>query len=183
MAGSEKVDHSSLRLQLVTTEGHHIRDVTLQSRDNDHFTASMTPRAPARTFKLKLRGTTRGGNAFERISRQTVKPTTAVLRGKYASNDYTLPLNRVTFIHFQLCNYGPNDVFNVSVIKDRMRYIVASPRLRLRSVRKNRCVTIPFRAKATRVVDAEKTDTVFLIAKGRISRVIVSQTMHLFVTS
>lgn len=104
LAGSEKVDHRSLRLQLVTTEGHHIRDVALQSRDNDHFTASMTPRAPARTFKLKLRGTTRGGNAFERISRQTVKPTTAVLRGKYASNDYTLPLNRVTFIHFQLCN-------------------------------------------------------------------------------
>lgn len=182
IAGSEKVDTSSLRLQLITTEGNRISDITLQSRDSNHFTASYTPSASARAFKLKLKGNTRGGNPFERISRQTIKPTTAVLRGKYASNDYTLPLNRVTFIHFQLCNFGANEIFDVDVVKDRMRYVI-SPRLGPKRVVKGRCVTISVRAKATRRQDVEKTDSVFVIAKGRISRVVVSQTVRLFVVS
>ena len=167
LAGSEKVDTSSLRLQLITTEGNRIRDVTLRLHsDRVHFTASITPDSSMRSFKLKLKGTTQGGNPFERISHQTIKPTTAVLRTKYASNDYTLPLNRRTFIHFQLCNFGNTENFNVTVVKDRLRYVV-SPRLGLRRVIKGRCVTIPVFAKATRPQDVETTDSVFVIAKGK----------------
>ena len=86
VAGSEKVIPSSLRLDLITPEGTKISDVTLQTADRVHFTSSFTPRV-SQPFKFKLRGTTRGGNAFERISHQTIKPTTVVLRGKYASNE------------------------------------------------------------------------------------------------
>ena len=182
LAGSEKVDTSSLRLQLITTEGIHISDVTLQSRDSVHFTASILPSKSLRAFKLKLKGTTREGYPFERISRQTIKPTTAVLRGKYASNDYTLPLNRVTFIHFQLCNFGDTEVFNVTVVKDRLGYVMPS-RVRPKRVIKGRCVTISVRVRATRPQDVDKTDSVFVIAKGKDSHVLVSQTMRLFVVS
>ena len=181
VAGSDKLDTSTVRLELITTEGTRISDVTLQTSDNVHFTASITPRT-SRPFKLKLRGTTRGGNTFERISRQTIKPTTAVLRGKYASNDYTLPLGRTTFVHFQLCNFGASEYFNVTVAKDKMGYML-SPTIGSIRAFKGRCATISVRVRATRPQDVEKTDTVFLIAKGRTSKIVVSQAVRLFVVS
>ena len=181
VAGSEKLDTSSLRLELITTEGIRISDVTLQTRDNVHFTANITQRTSEK-FKLKLKGMTRGGNSFERISRQTIKPITAVLRGKNASNDYTLPLETVTTVHFQLCNFGKIEYFNVTVVKDKMGYIV-SPHIRPRRVGVGRCTTISIRAKATRPQDVDKTDTVFVIVKGRTSKVVVSQAVRLFVVS
>lgn len=170
-----------MRLELITTGGTRTSDVTLQTTDNVHFTASFTPRT-SQPFKLRLRGFTSGGNLFERISHQTIKPTTAVLRGKYASNDYTLPLGKTTFVHFQLCNFGGSEYFDVSVAKDRMGYLI-SPNVRSRHVIKGRCITISVRAKATRSTDVDKTDTVLLIAKGRTSKVFVSQAVRLFVVS
>ena len=181
MAGSEKVDTSSVCLELITTDGTRISDVTLQTRDNIHFTASITPRS-GQPFKLKLKGTTLGGNSFERISRQTIKPTTAVLRGKYASNDYTLPLGTITIVHFQLCNFGASEYFDVKVVKDKLGYVV-TPNVRSRRVFKGRCTILSIRARATSPQDVEKTNTVFLIAKGRTSKVVVSQAVRLFVVS
>jgi len=179
VAGSEKIDTSSVRLELITTEGARISDVTLQRLNDVHFTASITPRS-SQPFKLKIRGTTRGGNSFERISRQTIKPTTALLRGKYASNDYTLPLGAVTFVHFQLCNFGASEYFDVTVVKDKMGYVI-SPNVRPRRVMKGRCTTLSIRARATRSQDVKKTNTVFIIAKGRTSKFVVSQAVRLFV--
>ena len=185
LAGSEKVDTSSLRLQLINTEGNLIRDVPLQNRSGDgiHFTAIITPAASKPFFKLKLKGSTQSGNPFERISHQVIKPTTAVLRAKRASNDYTLPLRRNTFIHFQLCNFGNTEIFNVAVVKDRLRYIDRSRLPSPKRVIKGRCVTIAVRARATRQEDVETTDSVFVIAKGNSSSVVVSETVRLFVVS
>ena len=179
IAGCEKIDTNSVRLELITTEGARIRDVTLQRLDDVYFTASITPRS-SKPFKLKIRGTTRGGNSFQRISRQTIKPTTVVLRGKYASNDYTLPLGAVTFVHFQLCNFGASEYFDVTVVKDKMGYVI-SPKVRPRRVIKGRCTILSVRARATRPEDVEKTDTVFIIAKGRTSKSVVSRAVRLFV--
>ena len=181
VAGSEKLNTSSVRLELITTEGTRMSDVTLHTSDNVHFTASITPSA-GQPFKLKLRGTTRGGHTFERISRQTFKPTTAVLRVKHASNDYTLPLGRVTFVHFQLCNFGASEYFDVTVVKDRMGLII-SPQISPKRIIKGHCATISVRARATRSQDVDKTDSIFLIAKGRASKVVASQGVRLFVVS
>ena len=181
VAGSEKVDTSSVRLELITTVGTRISDVTLQTSDNVHFTASITPRS-GQQFKLKLKGTTLGGNSFERISRQTIKPTTAVLRGKFASNDYTLPLGRETVIHFQLCNFGATEYFDLKVFKDKLGYVI-EPGVKARNVRGGRCGLFRISARASRPQDVEKTDTVLLIAKGRKSQVVVSKAVRLFVVS
>ena len=171
---------SSLRLQLITTEGSYIRDVALQPHIQGVFLANFTPPGLRQPFKLKLKGNTRGGYRFERISRQTIKSTTAILRGNYASNDFTLPLDRTTYIHFQLCNFGSNELFDVAVVKDTLRYVLPR-RQRPRRVKKNRCVVISVYAKATRSQDVGKTDSVFVIVKGRSSRVAVSQIVHLLV--
>ena len=183
LAGVGIVNPASLRLQLVTKSGVVIRNVNLLSKDSMHYEATFIP--PTTPFKLKLIGTTQKGHTFERISRRKIKPTTAVLRAKYASNDFTLPLNKITFLHFQICNFGATELFDIYVKKDRMGYIVqrSARSQRPKYVAKDRCTTVFVRAKATRPADVGKTDTVTLIAKGKSSGIVVSQVMRLFVVN
>ena len=177
LAGSEKVDNSSLRLQLITKDGSHISDVTLQPRDSVHFSASVM--APAQVFKLKLRGNTRSGSPFQRISRQIIEPSKVLLRVWSASNDYTLPHNGITFLHFQLCNYGVRERFQVTV-KERLGYLV-TPRMSRRIARTNSCPTLAVRARATRTEDIGKIDSIFVMVKGTKTGTIASSIVQLFV--
>ena len=179
VAGSEKLNTSSLHLELITPEGAGISGVTLQTTDNVHFTASFTP-LTSQPFKLRLSGITRGGNTFERISRQKIKPSRTLLRVKYASNDYTLPLGRVTFVHFQICNFGATEYFDVKVVKDRMGLII-TPQIPPKRIIKGRCAIISVHARATRPQDVDRTDNLFLMVKGRTSKVLASQGVRLFV--
>ncbi|PFX21151.1 von Willebrand factor A domain-containing protein 7 [Stylophora pistillata] len=179
VAGSEKLNTSSLHLQLITPEGAGISGVTLQTTDNVHFTASFTP-LTSQPFKLRLSGITRVGNTFERISRQKIKPSRTLLRVKYASNDYTLPLGRVTFVHFQICNFGATEYFDVKVVKDRMGLII-TPQIPPKRIIKGRCAIISVHARATRPQDVDRTDNLFLMVKGRTSKVLASQGVRLFV--
>ncbi|KAL9960310.1 hypothetical protein ACROYT_G033755 [Oculina patagonica] len=183
LAGEGKVDTGSLRLQLVTKSGAVIRNLDLVTNDSVHYETSLIP--PTTPFKLKLIGTTQKGHTFERISRRKIKPTTALLRAKYASNDFTLPLNKITFLHFQICNFGATELFQIAVKKDRMGYIVhkSAGSQRPKYVAKDRCTTVFVRAKATRPADVRKTNIVTLIAKGQSSGVIVSQVIRLFVVN
>ena len=180
VAGSEKLDKSSLRLQLVTTEGRYISDLTLQPQNQGRFLVDFNARAHGQPFKLKLKGMTQKGYPFERISHKIHKTTTAILRGTYASNYYTLTLGRTTFIRFQLCNFGATETFDFLVAKDTRRYVFRR-RLSPKRVIKGRCVYISIFAKATRSEDVGKTDAVFIILKGRISRTVISETVHLLV--
>lgn len=179
VAGSEKLNTSSLHLELITLKGDRIRDVTLQTTNNVHFTARFTP-FTSQPFKLRLSGITRGGYTFERISRQKIKPSRILLRVKHASNDYTLPLGRVTFVHFEICNFGATEYFDVTVVKDRMGLII-TPQISPRLVMKGHCPIISVRARATRPQDVDKTDNLFLMVKGRTSKVLASQGVRLFV--
>lgn len=188
VAGSEKLNSSSLLLQLISTEGNLISDVTLQSQSQGHFIANYHLNAHVPSFKLKLKGTTQNGYPFERISRKTARPTTAVLRVKYASNLYTLPLGRTTFIHFLVCNSGATEMFHIEVLEDRLGYIVRRGRHRSSKRRKagklvikGRCVLFFVYAKATRSEDVGKTDPIYFILKGQKSKVVISQTVHLLV--
>lgn len=180
VAGSEKLNKSSLRLQLVTTDGNYISDLTLQPQNQGRFLVDLNAHAPGQPFKLKLKGATQKGYPFERISHKIHKTTTAVLRGTYASNYYTLPLGRTTFIRFQLCNFGATETFDFLVAKDTRRYVFRR-RLSPKHVIKGRCKYISIFAKATRSEDVGKTDAVFIILKGRISRTVISETVHLLV--
>ena len=177
---------NTLRLQLITTEGNHISDVTLHQVELGYFTANITLPTSVREFKLKLKGTTRGGFPFERISHQTIKPTTAVLRNKYASNDYTLPLGRITFVYFQLCNFGHTEYFKIVYVRDKMGYVISpkpGPRLNPKFVPKDRCVRISVQLEATRSKDVDKTDVLSIAIKGASTGVLLSQRVPLFVVS
>ena len=177
LAGSEKVDNSSLRLQLITKDGSHISDVTLQPRDSVHFSASVI--APAQVFKLKLQGNTRSGRPFQRISRQIIEPSKVLLRVWSASNDYTLPHNGTTFVHFQLCNHGDRERFQVTV-KDRLGYLVTR-RIGSGIARRNSCRILAVRARSTRTEDIGKIDSIFLMVKGTKSGTVASTIVQLLV--
>ena len=107
------------------------------------------------------------------------------LGGRYASNDFTLPLNSLTIIQFEICNFGPSERFEVLVRKDWMNYVsqpsAGSQRPTL--VGKGRCVALFLRARATRVADVHKTNTVILIVKGQSSGIVLSRLMRLFVVN
>lgn len=167
-------------MQLITTKGNLIRYVVIQPRGQGKFTADFNPHSSVRSFKLKLKGTTQKGYPFERISQKIGSTTTAVAWVKYASNDQTLPLDRTTFIHFQVCNFGATEFFDSLVLKDKLGYLL---RRRLSPIRayKDRCRTIIVSARATRSEDVGKTDAVVIILKGRTSGTVLSETVHLLV--
>lgn len=120
-SGKRKVNNSSLHLHIVTESGDVIRTFDLQSTDS-RYVISFTP--PTTSFKLKLSGTTHQGHRFEREYPHTIKPTTAFLRGKYAINDFTLPLSKTSFLHFQICNFGASERFDIVSRNDTMGYIL-----------------------------------------------------------
>lgn len=167
-------------MQLITTKGNLITHVAIQPRGQGKFTADLNPHSSVRSFKLKLKGTTQKGYPFERISQKIGSTTTAVAWVKYASNDQTLPLDRTTFIHFQVCNFGATEFFDCLVSKDKLDYLL---RRRLSPIRayKDRCRTIIVSARATRSEDVGKTDAVVIILKGRTSGTVLSETVHLLV--
>lgn len=183
LAPNDKVDPTSLRLQIVTTSGSVVRNLNFVSNDSVHFEVNFIP--PTTSFKLKLLGTTREGSAFERLSHCSIQQSTAFLRGRYASNDFTLPLNSLTIIQFEVCNFGPSERFEVVVRKDRMNYVLqrSAGSQRPTLVGRDRCVALFLRARATRVADVHKTNTVILIVKGQTSGIVLSRLMRLFVVN
>lgn len=181
LALERKVNTSSLHLQIVTESGDVIRTFDLQSTDDERYVISFTPSTTP--FKLKLIGTTHQGHTFEREYPHTIKPTTAVLRGKYASNDFTLPLSKTSFLHFQICNFGASERFDIVSRNDTMGYILhpSAGSQRPIYVGREQCITIYLRARATRPADVNKMDTVVLKAKGKSSGVEISGHMKLLV--
>lgn len=183
LAEEGKVNTDSLRLRIVTKSGAVIRELKIQSHGSTHYETSFIPLTTP--FRLKLTGTTEKGHTFERLSHREIKPTTAVLRAKHASNDFTLPLNVTTYLHFQICNFGDSELFEIVVKKDSLNFIVhqSASSQRPKHVAKDRCTLVFVRAKATRPENVHKTNSVTLIAKGQSSGVIVSRVMRLFVVN
>ena len=117
VAGSNKINSRSLTLDLMSMDGRRLSTTTVtpQGSSGAHFSASFTP--PSAPFKLKLRGTTKEGNSFERKSHNTVHPSHVLIRVVWASNDYTIPTTGISWkiVSFTVHNRGPGDVFDVQV--------------------------------------------------------------------
>jgi hypothetical protein len=121
VAGAEKIRKNTVVLELITKYGKHIRDIQLTpDRRGVHYIATFTP--PSRPFKLKIKGTTKSGNPFERISRSIVEPKSIQLRVLHSSDDFTLHKGKTSTITFHLFNAANvNKVVNIRV-KDRLGY-------------------------------------------------------------
>ena len=115
VAGNEKMDRSTLALDLLSEDGKRLGSAIVSPgrTSGAHFTASFNP--PAVPFTLKLKGMTKKGYKLERLSHNVVQPSLFIIRVLYVSNEYTIPAGGRTFVMFRVHNNGPNDIFDIRV--------------------------------------------------------------------
>lgn len=121
VAGNEKINKRTLKLDLLRENGALIGQALVSPRGTSgaHFTSSFDP--PSVPFTLKLRGKTKNGYNFERLSHNVVQPSPFILRVLRARNEYTIPVGRSTSVTFTLHNNGMYQGFDIKV-KDRLKY-------------------------------------------------------------
>ena len=115
VAGDEKINRSTLALDLLSEDGKRLglAIVSPGRTSGAHFTASFNP--PSVPFTLKLKGKTKKGYNFERLSHNVVQPSLFIIRVLYASNEYTINAGGRTFVMFRVHNNGPPDSFDITL--------------------------------------------------------------------
>lgn len=136
LAGANKIRKDTVVLELITRHGDHIRDVTLTpDSEGVRYTATLT--SPSSPFKLKIKGTTKSGNPFERISRGVEEPKSIQLRIFYSGDEFTLKRGEISTVTFRLYNSARvNKRINIEV-KDTLGF-AGNPRRNNRTLRKGR---------------------------------------------
>ena len=179
VAGDEKINRSTLALDLLSEDGKRLGSAIVSPgrTSGAHFTASFNP--PSVPFTLKLKGKTKKGYNFERLSHNVVQPSLFIIRVLYASNEYTIPAGGRTFVMFRVHNNGPPDSFDIRV-KDNLnyfQYLRGSPV----SVRKRSRGFFSFIMRAPASAPRGKGDEVVVSATSRKSKKTVSQVVRLMV--
>ena len=80
VAGNEKINKKTLKLDLLREDGALIGQALVSPRGTSgaHFTSSFDP--PSVPFTLKLKGKTKKGYNFERLSHNVVQPSPFIIR-------------------------------------------------------------------------------------------------------
>ncbi|XP_031568684.1 von Willebrand factor A domain-containing protein 7-like isoform X4 [Actinia tenebrosa] len=179
LAGNEKTRKNSVVLELITKYGKHIRDLQLTPDSRGvRYTATFTP--PSRPFKLKIKGTTKRGNPFERISRSIVEPKHVQLRVLHSANDFTLRRGTSSTVTFHLYN-SANVNKRVKInVKDRLGYARING-LKVRTIRRGRWAffSVLFRTPMSAAIGT--CDTAFISVSVNNGAEIVSQPVQLIV--
>ena len=151
--------------------------VTARGRSNAHFSASFD--SPSVPFRLKLRGTTKKGNRFERYSRNIVHPSHALIRVLYARNEFTIPAGGSGYVLFVVHNTGPTEMFDIK-ITNRLK-LVHHLRRSSFTVRRGRRSYISVTFKAPSSVEAGKGAEVLATVTGRTSKKTVGHVVRLMI--
>ena len=87
VAGANKIHKKSLSLDLMSMDDRRLGTaaVTPHGSSGAHFSATFSP--PSAPFKLKFKGMTKKGYSFERLSRNAVHPSHALIRVLYVRNE------------------------------------------------------------------------------------------------
>ncbi|XP_046851457.1 von Willebrand factor A domain-containing protein 7-like [Xenia sp. Carnegie-2017] len=130
VGGISHVNKRSLAAELVTLGGDVItstRPTSFSAKDSKGIRYSFKFHPPNQIFKIKLKGLTKKGNSFERISKTPVKAETLIVKVLYARNDFTLKHGSTTFLIFSIENFGNNEVVdfksfgNLGTVKSQNR--------------------------------------------------------------
>ncbi|XP_048581792.1 von Willebrand factor A domain-containing protein 7 [Nematostella vectensis] len=179
VAGADKVNRETVTLELINKQGGHVRDVPLRSVDaaGVRYLAIFTP--PSTSYKLKLKGSTKTGRDFERVSRNIVEPKSMLLRILDSVTDFTISPGRRTSIMFQMFSAAPSrKTIEVSVIdKKKIGRVSRSTR----TITPGRSIFIPISFLAPRGTPVGETITavVTVTVEGTGER--VSQAVQLIV--
>ncbi|EDO33717.1 predicted protein [Nematostella vectensis] len=179
VAGADKVNRETVTLELINKQGGHVRDVPLRSVDaaGVRYLAIFTP--PSTSYKLKLKGSTKTGRDFERVSRNIVEPKSMLLRILDSVTDFTISPGRRTSIMFQMFSAAPSrKTIKVSVIDKKK---IGSVSRSTRTITPGRSIFIPISFLAPRGTPVGETNTavVTVTVEGTGER--VSQAVQLIV--
>lgn len=137
VTGAEKLRPYSLRLDLIDVKRGGVlmtRTLRPRRRSKEHFLVSFRP--PTKPFKLRLRGLTRAGKSFERTSRKTIKPLSAIVRVYKSMNGLlVLPRGRRMYVIMIIFNHGNTEIFDIN-INDPLRYATSRKRFRVKVYRR-----------------------------------------------
>ena len=177
VAGANKINKNSLSLDLMSMDERGLKTAAVTSHGSSgaHFSATFTP--PAEPFKLK--GMTNKGYNFERLSRNAVHASHALIRVLYARNEYTIPAGGNGFVMFVVYNTGATEIFDIKV-KDRLKY-VAHLRRSYITVRQGRKSFFSVSFKAPSSAPRGGSDEVLATITGRTTKKTVGHVVRLMV--
>ena len=110
------MDLRTLKAELVSLDGESIKLIkptTFTSKDRKGIRHSFKFDPPNQIFKIKLKGKTKKGNSFERISHTSIKPETLLVKVLFARNDYTIPQGSTAYLIFKIENFGNREVVDI----------------------------------------------------------------------
>lgn len=141
------------------------RSVSFTSKDKKGIRHSFKFFPPNQVFKIKLKGRTKKGHGFERISHSPIKPETLIVKVLFARNDYTLTQGGTGYVIFTIENYGESEVVDITSFGS-MGTVERQSRNEAR-VRKGRktSFSVSFRGKTKATTGV--TVTIVVSVKGR----------------
>ena len=177
--GAEKLQPSSLKLNILSTDGRPLHTTSLRQVGGDgvHFSASFP--TPAEAFNMQLKGKTKKNFQFERNSQSTVEPSHVVVKLLYARNEFTAPKSSYEFAMFFILNSGATEKFKFQ-IKETVNF-KAEYSASLITVYQNRyaVVRVRFIAKSSAVPGS--VDQLFVTVTGETSKVTARNIVSLMV--
>ena len=177
--GAEKLQPSSLKLNILSTDGRPLHTTSLRQVGGDgvHFSASFP--TPAEAFNMQLKGKTKKNFQFERNSQSTVEPSHVVVKLMYARNEFTAPKSSYEFAMFFILNSGATEKFKFQ-IKETVNF-KAEYSASLITVYQNRyaVVRVRFIAKSSAVPGS--VDQLFVTVTGETSKVTARNIVSLMV--
>ena len=177
--GAEMLQPSSLKLNILSTDGRHLNTTSLRQVGGDgvHFSASFP--TPAEAFSMQLKGKTKKNFQFERNSQSTVEPSHIVVKPLYARNEFTAPKSSYEFAMFFILNSGATEKFKFQ-IKETVNFKAEySPSLITVYQNRHAVVRVRFTAKSAAVPGS--VDQLLVSVTGETSKVTARNTVSLMV--
>ena len=116
ITGLENIKPQSLRVDLLREDGSKLLAGLQLSHERGTTIFNTSFSSFRETFKIRLRGRTREGYRFQRLSEKTVKAQPILVRALYGDRDYTVVNGRKMLLIFEVLNRGPSSVFKFDCI-------------------------------------------------------------------
>eukprot|EP00794_Sanderia_malayensis_P007841 gene7841-8690_t len=111
ISGLENVRVPSMRVDFLREDGSKLRSGLKLYRSKGSSVFNTTFKSFKESFKVRLRGATKEGYVFQRLSEKTVKAQPILVRSLYGDRDYTVIQGKKMLLIFEVLNRGKPATF------------------------------------------------------------------------
>jgi len=130
VTGLENIRPQTLKVDLLREDGSKLVRGLQLSHETGTTIFNTSFSSFKETFKIRLRGRTIEGYAFQRLSEKTVKAQPILVRALYGDRDYTVFNGKKILLIFEVLNRGPSAVFKFDCVAK-----IGTPILRMKKRR------------------------------------------------